>query len=245
MFRRFTTRRRTGVFSLAVVVAITGSALAALSPITSSPARTSAAQPRELTRAQLFAKLEERGRQRTRLTAKVADVVVSQARQSLSIFARARTATDAVSQAQAVILPEPVEAQQSRLAFSADGNAVYLVPSAEGVCISDTNDSQDGCLSMSMVREGGAAESTECGRGLPNTETVEVAGVVSDQAREPTAILSNGARTPLTVTNDVFLADFPRKGPLPTQIEVRMPTGPHFFSSTVPADASTEHCVTP
>jgi hypothetical protein len=245
MLRRFTTRRRTGVFSLAVVVAITGSALAALSPITSSPARTANAQPRELTRAQLFAKLEQRGRQRTRLAAQVADAVVPQAQQALSIFARARTATDAVPPAQAEILPEPVEAQQSRLAFSTGGNAVYLVPSAEGVCISDTNDSQDGCLSLSKIREGGAAESTECGRGLPNTETVEIAGVVSDEAREPTAILSNGARTPLSVTNGVFLADFPRKGPLPTQIEVRMPSGPDFFSSTVPADTSTEHCVTP
>jgi hypothetical protein len=229
---------------LAAVVAVTGSALAAISPIASSPAHAPA-QPRELTRAQLFAKLEARGRGRTRLTAHIADAVLSQAAQSLSLFARARTATDVVPQAQAELLPEPVEAQQSRLAFSVGGNAVYLVPSAEGVCISDTNYSQDGCMALSVVREGGAAESTECGRGLPNTETVEVAGVVSAQAREPTAILSNGARVPLTVTNDVFLADFPRKGPLPAQIEVKMPGGPHFFSSTVPADAGSEHCVTP
>jgi hypothetical protein len=235
-----TSRGYRGLLATAAVAAVAGSAFAVAEPSNGSSPREAATG--ELTHGQLFASLERRGRARAHLSARVADVAVSRAARSLALFSRPRATEDAMPLSQAEILPEPVEAEQSRLAFSAAGNSVYLVPSAEGICISDTSHSLDACVPTAMVSEGGAAESTECGVGLPNDETVEIAGVIPDQARDAVVILSDGDRRPLTVRNGVFLEDFSRHGPLPTEIEVLMPAGPHFFSSTVPSDAGSEHC---
>jgi hypothetical protein len=223
-----------GVAALIVVVA-------ALNPISGVSAKSTPApaRPNDAAVLKTLAVLHPH------ITARAADTVLASAGGRLGVFAGARSASDAMPSQLAAVLPEAVEQQQSRLVEVQGSNEVFVTPSASGVCLSDTSGSQNGCLPLSRVLEGGVAQSTECGRGLPNDETVEVAGVVPNEATQPTAILSDGTRRALEVHNNVFIADFARKQPLPTEIEVQTPSGPHVFSSTVPANAAQEDCVIP
>jgi len=238
--RRSTWRLRVLIPGLGVAALIL--VVAALNPIAGVSARSTPADAKGPNGAAVIRTLAVL---HPHLGARAADTLLASAQGRLGIFTRARATSDAMPPELASVLPEAVERQQSRLAAIEGSNELFVTPSASGVCLSDTNGSQSGCLPLSRILEGGVAQSTECGRGLPNDETVQVAGMVPNEASHPTAILSDGTRRPLEVHNNVFVADFGRKQPLPTEIEVQMPTGPHLFPSTVPADAAQEDCVIP
>jgi hypothetical protein len=238
-------RSKRSLVGLVVVPAVLASLLAALSPLGNAPAlsRPGHGRQKTTTMAALRKALAQRYLTGHGVKADGAAASVTSAAAALAVFGRPRTTSDAVPVALTESLVEANDPQQSREAFVANGNAVFLIPSEEGVCLVDSNRSQSGCFPMSMIRNGGGVQSTECGVGLPNDETIQIAGVLPDQARQATVLLSDGSKTPLKAQNNAFLADFARKGPLPTQIELQMPSGTDFVPSTVPSDVATENCV--
>jgi len=69
--------------------------------------------------------------------------------------------------------------------------------------------------------------------------------VLPDGAYNVRAELSDGTSIEVAVTNNVYVIDMKRSGPLPTRIEWDSADGHHWTPSTVPPDAGSADCATP
>jgi hypothetical protein len=181
-------------------------------------------------------------------TSRASTASTEQLQAALSILRRPRTARDelpATLQNALAALHAGADPGQARRAFvMADGVAVYLVPSERGICLIDSNLSENGCFAATDVLGSGATQSDVCSPTLPDGNTIEIAGIVPDGAIDPTVILSDGRRQALEVRQNAYLMQFDRKGPLPRQIEWTAATGPTTVSADVPADVASEQCAT-
>jgi hypothetical protein len=138
-----------------------------------------------------------------------------------------------------------VEVENAREAsVTASGDRVYLVPSGTGVCLADSDLRESGCFTAAEVISTGATMSDECSPYLPDGQTIEIAGVLPDNAKGVAVVLSDGKRLPLTVEGNTYIRQFARNGPLPELISWESASGPVNVSAHVPADAKSETCAT-
>jgi hypothetical protein len=138
-----------------------------------------------------------------------------------------------------------VEIENAREAYvTVSGDRVYLVPSATGVCLADSDLRESGCFTAAEVVSTGATMSDECSPYLPDGQTIEIAGVLPDSAKSAAVVLSDGTRLPLTVEGNTYIRQFARNGPLPELISWESASGPVTVSAHVPADAKSESCAT-
>jgi hypothetical protein len=135
-------------------------------------------------------------------------------------------------------------ASLSRLAASSPSGSVYLIPSANGVCVFDTAGTTNVCASADEVASGEAEEAILCSPTIPSGD-IEIGGVLPDGTSNLTVLLSNGSSRPLTVSGNTYSADFARGGPLPTSIQWSAGATEHTASAHVPSSASSETCVAP
>lgn len=244
-------RRRLSLASVALGACVLVPVVVVSNPLASAPARSGSrasvaavAKPSRAVAVRSLRRRIEGTADGGALKAHLADAVVSEAATGLAVFARARSAADAVpANLLESLAPIAVDAAESRLAFASGGNSVYLVPDGEGICLVDTSGSESGCFRMSEVLSTGSVQSKECGQGLPNPQTIEIAGVIPNRVTEAAVVLSDGTKRPLTISGNAFVTQLARSGPLPTRIEVHTPTGVESFGSTVPPDTANEACV--
>jgi len=130
-----------------------------------------------------------------------------------------------------------------RAMITAWGAAVYLVPTADGVCLIDDTLTETGCFTTAAVLGADATESDDCSPGLPNDNTIEIAGVMPDSAVNPVVVLTDGSRRPLSVKHNTYVARFARNGPLPETIESGPAGGRTSTSAGVPSGVAHEACV--
>ena len=71
---------------------------------------------------------------------------------------------------------------------------------------------------------------------------MEIAGILPDDAADPSLVLANGASVSLPVTNNTYLMQFARTAPLPAKL--RWTTGGvvQTTDTAVPSDAATIDC---
>jgi|ERR1035437_3085498 hypothetical protein len=167
---------------------------------------------------------------------------------ALAVLSRAATGADAVpAEARTVLsnLDPTANASMARRAMvSPTGAAVYLAPREGGVCLIDTTLTETGCFSTGTVLSGRAIESDACSPGLPNGDTIEIAGVLPNTLPNPTVTFSDGTQQRLHVEGNVFLEQFPRHGPLPRTIAWGAGAARVEVSAHVPSDVASEVCVT-
>lgn len=131
-----------------------------------------------------------------------------------------------------------------RVASSKHG-PIYLIPSAQGVCVLATDGPPNICSSAAELEKGEAQEAILCSPSIPNTE-VEIAGLLPDGTTNADAVLADGSATSLSLEGNTFVADFPRSGSLPKEIRWTTAGGKVETASTqVPANAATEGCAAP
>jgi hypothetical protein len=167
----------------------------------------------------------------------------------LAVFRRPASSADALPaylrQAAAGWLEPTADLADSRRALvTSAGASIYLVPSEGGVCLIDSRVTLTSCWSAQALAAGAGAASDECSPAL-GSNTVEIAGVVPDGASDPEVLLNDGAAEPLPVEGNAYAQEYPRSGPLPTQIRWTSPSGGVTVSADVPSGVSSERCETP
>jgi hypothetical protein len=122
---------------------------------------------------------------------------------------------------------------------------LYFIPSCRGFCLVSADGPPNICATAAELENGQAQEATLCSPAVPNTE-IEIAGVLPQGVTDPVAVLSDGSAVPLALEGDTYLADFPRRGPLPTEIGWTTADGNAKAAPTqVPTSAATEDCAAP
>jgi hypothetical protein len=122
---------------------------------------------------------------------------------------------------------------------------VYLIPSQQGACMFNATGVQNFCATASQIENGEAVEAALCAPGL-STDEIELGGILPDGVYNASVTLSDGSAVPLAVEGDTYVADFPRTGPLPTELAWDTADGQrHVASADVPGSAASEDCVAP
>jgi hypothetical protein len=138
-----------------------------------------------------------------------------------------------------------VEIENARSTYvTSSGDRVYLVPSDTGVCLADSKLRESGCFTAAEVMSTGATMSDDCSPYLPDGQTIEIAGVLPDSAKNAEVVLSDGKRLPLTVEGNTYIRQFARSGALPELISWESASGPVTVSAHVPVDTKSETCAT-
>jgi hypothetical protein len=132
----------------------------------------------------------------------------------------------------------------ARLAgLSPHGKPVYTIPALRGVCVLTIGGAQRGCDTQEQVETGETVETVLCEPGVIPANEIEISGVLADGATDTAVVLSNGQSAPLQVTNNVYVADYPRSGPLPTTVSWTDASGKrHSASTNLPSGVATEVC---
>jgi hypothetical protein len=102
-------------------------------------------------------------------------------------------------------------------ATTVDGQAIYLLPTSDGVCMASTTFVAEGCFSTADLSSGPLGETVVCSPYLANDQ-VEVYGIVPDDVSGLSAVLSDGSTEPVAVNGNVFVVDAPRSGPYPVSL---------------------------
>jgi len=99
------------------------------------------------------------------------------------------------------------------------------------------------CATAEEIANGEGTEAVLCApTSLPASE-IEIGGILPNGVQDTAVALSNGTSVPLAVTGNVFVADFPRNGPLPVAIEWQSADGKqHTASAQLPSGVATERC---
>lgn len=141
-------------------------------------------------------------------------------------------------------LPESgANAALSRLARrSPSGMPMYVIPSQEGLCVLTVGGSQRGCVTAEAIEGGETTEAVLCEPGALPANEIEISGILPDGVTQSVVMLSNGETAPLNVIGNVYVANFPRSGPLPVAIDWMANGTRHSADAHVPAGVSTEHC---
>lgn len=168
---------------------------------------------------------------------------------SLSIFRGDETAQEAVpievKQRLAAALP-PHGGGDATLARRAQttstGDAVFVMPAKDGVCLITASTSEGFCAPAQTVLTGQAIASDTCSPSLPRG-IVEIAGILPDGASDPVVVLTDGSRRSLDVGGNTYVARFARTGPLPKTVAWGTPEGGHQeIDALMPRDTATLEC---
>ncbi len=131
-----------------------------------------------------------------------------------------------------------------RVRVSKEGT-VYLIPSSRGVCMLNVAGPPNFCATVAELDSGEAEEAILCSSFIPNTD-IEIGGILPEGVTDPSVVLSSGISVPLSLEGNTYVADFPRSGPLPTEIKWTSADGQqHTASAHVPSSAATERCGAP
>jgi hypothetical protein len=150
---------------------------------------------------------------------------------SLSIFRGEETSREAVpadvKQRLAAALP-PHGGGDATLARRAQttstGDAVFVMPAKDGVCLITASTSEGFCAPAQTVLAGQAIASDTCSPSLPR-DIVEIAGILPDGASDPVVVLADGSRNSLDIGGNTYVARFARTGPLPKAVAWDTPEG--------------------
>jgi hypothetical protein len=170
---------------------------------------------------------------------------------SFSVFRRSTAASDTLSPrlqriANSLFAKDGGDVAQARRAgSSASGNAVYVLPSQDGVCLIDSNLSEAFCQSATQLTSGiSLGQVTLCSPFLPSQD-IELAGFAADDVSNATVQLSDGTLVPLSIQGNAFVADFARTAALPVAVQWKDQGGLERISAEVPTSLATQPCVTP
>lgn len=168
---------------------------------------------------------------------------------SLSIFRGEETSREAVpadvKQRLAAALP-PHGGGDATLARRAQttstGDAVFVMPAKDGVCLITASTSEGFCAPAQTVLTGQAIASDTCSPSLPRG-MVEIAGILPDGASDPVVVLADGSRSSLDVGGNTYVARFARTGPLPKTVAWDTPEGGRQeIDALIPSDTATLEC---
>jgi hypothetical protein len=239
--------RRISALVVAAVAAVAVPILIALNPLGSSLASKSAAPELSVVNP-LLGRMAGKPKPSRAHEAAVSALSLQQAAPRLAVFRRASTPADVLPSKLLDLLGSAQVVADGSLArralVTASGTSVYLVPGETGICLVSSTQTEAGCSSPGAADSSGANAGVSCSPFLPNNETVEIAGIVPDEASNPTLVMSDGTTRTLHVEGNAYLEQFPRHGALPIKLRWTTPGGVVESDTALPPDAATESCVT-
>ncbi len=236
--------RRIPTLVVAAGAAVAVPILIALNPLGSSLASKSAAPELSVVNP-LLGRMAGKKPNRAHEAA-VSALSLQQAAPHLAVFRRASTPADVLpGKLLATLGSFDIVADGSlarRALVTASGTSVYLVPGETGICLVSSTQTEGGCSSPGAADSSGANWGVSCSPFLPNNETVEIAGIVPDEASNPTLVMSDGTTRTLHVEGNAYLEQFPRHGALPIKLKWTTPGGVVESDTALPPEAATESC---
>jgi hypothetical protein len=124
-----------------------------------------------------------------------------------------------------------------------DGDAIHLVPTADGACVVTTRGGF-ACGPADYALQGGLVLAEACVPGLA-IGALRLVGASPDDARSVTVVNADGSEREIAVEDNAWVADFDRTDPARLPVEIRQAGGagtPLSVPAPVPPDVSTVVC---
>ena len=134
----------------------------------------------------------------------------------------------------------------ARIAARPDaGNVIYVLPSADGICLASTTGVEAGCFTSSDVTEAVTANSAICAPGL-DPDVVAVYGTVPDGTRSVSIALADKSSVKVATSGNVYSYKAPKSAPRPIAVSWTSADGSTAdVPANVPEDFRTGRCATP